>query len=263
VRPYPVSVAMDGSKPERKTPESSREKLLEEFGLGCETLIIGVDRMDYTKGIVERLEAVEHLFEEHPWYLERLTMVQIAAPSRTRIASYIELNRKVKKTVERINQRYQTSLWKPVLLIERQCSHAEVDLWYRAAEVCLVTSLHDGMNLVAKEYVAARDDEDGVLVLSKFTGAATELGDALIVNPYDIEGVAEAIHQGLEMDRGERRLRMQRMRHHLMDHNVYHWAASILGDLRELRMESPGANALIRALPASVSPAEVVHRKLA
>ncbi len=263
VRPYPVSVALDGSKPERRTPEPSREELLGEFGLRCETLIVGVDRMDYTKGIVERLVAVEHLLKEHPWYLERLTMVQIAAPSRTRIASYIDLNRKVKETVERINQRYQTSLWKPILLIERQCSHAEVDLWYRAAEVCLVTSLHDGMNLVAKEYVAARDDEDGVLVLSKFTGASTELGDALVVNPYDIEGVAEAIHQGLEMDRGERRKRMRRMRQHVMDHNIYRWAASILGDLRDLRMESLGATDLIHALPASVSPAEVVHRKLA
>jgi trehalose 6-phosphate synthase len=263
VRPYPVSVALDGSIPERRKPETSRDELLEEFGLRCETLIIGVDRLDYTKGIVERLEAIECLLEEHPWYLERLTMVQIAAPSRTRIASYVALNLKVKQTVERINQRYQTSDWSPVLLIERQCSHAEVDRWYRAAEVCLVTSLHDGMNLVAKEYVAARDDEDGVLVLSKFTGAATELGDALIVNPYDIESVAEAIHQALEMDRAERRLRMQRMRQHVMEHNVYHWAASILGDLRALRMESPGATALVHAKPASVSPEEVAHRKLA
>jgi trehalose 6-phosphate synthase len=212
--------------------------------------------MDYTKGIVERLMAVEKLIEEHPYYLERLTMVQIAAPSRSRIPSYIELNRKVKETVERINQRYQTAQWKPILLIERQCSHAEVDLWYRAASVCLVTSLHDGMNLVAKEYVAAHDDEDGVLVLSKFTGAATELLDALIVNPYDIEGVAEAIHQALEMDLDERRKRMQRMRHHVMDHNIYRWAASILGDLRELRMESSGTTDPIHAQPLSSAPTE-------
>jgi trehalose 6-phosphate synthase len=254
VRPYPVSVAFDGSKPERKTPAPSRDELLKEFGLRCETLIVGVDRMDYTKGIIERLMAVEKLIEEHPYYLERLTMVQIAAPSRSRIPSYIELNRKVKETVERINQRYQTAQWKPILLIERQCSHAEVDLWYRAASVCLVTSLHDGMNLVAKEYVAAHDDEDGVLVLSKFTGAATELLDALIVNPYDIEGVAEAIHQALEMDLDERRKRMQRMRHHVMDHNIYRWAASILGDLRELRMESSGTTDPIHAQPVSSAP---------
>ena len=123
-------------------------------------------------------------------------MVQIAAPSRTRIPSYADLRARVEETVERINGRFQTARWKPIVLIERQCGHEEVDRWYRAADICLVTSLHDGMNLVAKEYVAARDDEDGVLVLSKFTGAAVELRDALMVNPYDICAVAEAIHGG-------------------------------------------------------------------
>ncbi len=263
VRPYPVSVALDRNRPERETPRPSHEELLKEFGLRCETLIVGVDRMDYTKGIVERLMAVEKLLEAHPFYLERLTMVQIAAPSRSRIPSYVNLRRQVEQTVERINQCYQTARWKPILLIERQMSHADVDLWYRAASVCLVTSLHDGMNLVAKEYVAARDDEDGVLVLSKFTGAATELLDALLVNPYDIEGVSEAIHQGLDMNRGERRMRMQRMRHRVMEHNIYRWAASILGDLHELRMESPGGTDLPRARPVSFSPVEVEHRKFA
>jgi trehalose 6-phosphate synthase len=257
VRYYPISVAFDGSKPERKTPTPSHNELLKEFGLRCETLIAGVDRMDYTKGIVERLIAVEKLLEEHPFYLERLTMVQIAAPSRSRIPSYVNLRNQVEKTVERINQRYQTATWKPILLIEKQCSHAEVDLWYRAAAVCLVTSLHDGMNLVAKEYVAARDDEDGVLVLSKFTGAATELLDALIVNPYDTEGVAEAIHQALEMDCAERHMRMQRMRHHVMDHNIYRWAASILGDLHELRMETPEGIGPSHTLPTFDAPAEI------
>jgi trehalose 6-phosphate synthase len=257
VRPYAVSVAFDGSKPERKTPRSTRDELLKKFNLRGESMIVGVDRMDYTKGIVERLVAIEHLLQEHPWYLERLTMVQIAAPSRSRIPSYVNLRRQVEETAERINQRYQTATWKPILLIEQQFSHEELDPWYHAADVCLVTSLHDGMNLVAKEFVAARDDEDGVLVLSKFAGAATELHDALIVNPYDTEGVAEAIHQGLEMDRTERRMRMQRMRRHVMDHNIYRWAASILGDLRELRMENPGPADLSHARPASASPGEV------
>ena len=119
------------------------------------------------------------------------------------------------------------------------------------------------MNLVAKEYVAARDDEDGVLVLSKFAGAATELLDALIINPYDAEGVAEAIHRGLEMDREERRMRMQRMRHHVMDHNIYRWAASVLGDLRDLRMETPAAADLSQTLPAFAAPDEEQDLKLA
>ena len=238
VHPYPVSVALEDTRIERK-PRPTNEELLREFGVRAETIIVGVDRMDYTKGINERLIAVEKLLEEHPFYLERLTMVQIAAPSRSRIPSYVALRQQVEETVERINLRFQTSNWKPIILIERQCSHAEVDLWYRAAAVCLVTSLHDGMNLVAKEYVASRQDDDGVLVLSKFTGAATEMLDALIVNPYDIEAVSEAIHQGLDMDPAERSARMKRMRQQVMEHNIYRWAASILSDLRELRLETP------------------------
>ena len=125
------------------------------------------------------------------------------------------------------------------MLIERQCNHEEVNRWYRIADVCLVTSLHDGMNLVAKEFAAARDDEDGVLVLSKFTGAAVELRDALIVNPYDVAEVGEAIHRGLDMRREERRVRMQEMRKQVMEHNIYRWAAMILGDLRDVRLENP------------------------
>jgi alpha,alpha-trehalose-phosphate synthase [UDP-forming] len=269
VRPYPVSVALDGTKTDRISQIQadagpSRNELLAEFGVRGECLVLGVDRMDYTKGIVERLMAIEHLLEVHPWQRERMVMVQIAAPSRSRIPSYVELKERVEATAERINQRYQTAHWKPIVLIERQCSHAEVDRWYRVADVCLVTSLHDGMNLVAKEYLAARDDEDGVLVLSKFTGAAVELGDALLVNPYDIEGVAEAVHQGLEMNRGERRMRMQRMRRQVMEHNVYRWAANILGDLRELRIENTEDVTVSRGgIPAVGADLIGVSRKLA
>lgn len=238
VRPYPVSVAIDPSAPERAAWGKTSDELLREFGIRADKVVVGVDRLDYTKGIVERLTAFERLLEEHPWHRERVTMVQIAAPSRTRIPSYVELRRRVDSMVEQINSRFETPEWRPVLLIERQCSHEEVTHWYRAANVCLVTSLHDGMNLVAKEYLAAREDEDGVLVLSKFTGAAVELRDALIVNPYDIDGVAEAIHRGLEMNATERRMRMQRMRRQVIEHNVYRWAANVLGDLRELRIEN-------------------------
>jgi trehalose 6-phosphate synthase len=278
VRPYPVSVAFEGAMTplamadtaeaddeaeERRTAE--RQRLLREFGVRAESLALGVDRLDYTKGIVERLEALEQLLADHPWHRERLTMVQIAAPSRTRIPSYADLRTRVEETVERINGRYQTAHWKPVVLIERQCGHEEVARWYKAADLCLVTSLHDGMNLVAKEYVAAREDEDGVLVLSKFAGAAVELLDALIVNPYDITGVSEAIHASLEMNRAERRLRMQRMRRQVMEHNIYLWAASVLGDLRELRLfepESgePGTGQMIE--PVAAEP-ETVDRKTA
>jgi trehalose 6-phosphate synthase len=267
VRPYPVSVALDGSKPDRVKEDfgrphlsATRDDLLREFGVRCEHLLLGVDRLDYTKGIVERIMAVEQLLEDHPYYRERVTLVQIAAPSRTRIPSYVELKFRVEEAAERLNVRYGTAHWKPIVLIERQCSHEEVDRWYRAAEICLVTSLHDGMNLVAKEYVAARDDGDGVLVLSKFTGAAVELRDALMVNPYDREGVAEAIHRGLEMERGERGMRMQWMRRQVMEHNIYRWAARVLGDLRELRLENAEGVDARQLGPVSVP---TKHRKLA
>lgn len=255
VRPYPVSVAIDPVTTVRPTSADVRRNLLRELGIRVEILILGVDRLDYTKGIVERLMAFERLLEEHPWHRERVTMVQIAAPSRTRIPSYVELQRHVQAMVEQINTRFETPNWRPVILIERQCTHEEVTRWYRAADLCLVTSLHDGMNLVAKEYLAARDDEDGVLVLSKFTGASVELRDALIVNPYDIDGVAEAIHCGLEMQPQERRTRMQRMRRQVMEHNVYRWAANILGDLRELRIESTELS------NAGAAESALVHRK--
>jgi len=272
IRPYPVSVTFDGAaRPNamwaRADIEQEREdalgRLLREFGVRAESLMIGVDRLDYTKGIVERLEAIEQLFEEHPWHRERVTMVQIAAPSRTRIPSYAELRRRVEDTVERINSCFQTAHWRPIVLIEHQCDHEEVRGWYRAADLCLVTSLHDGMNLVAKEFVAARDDEDGVLVLSKFTGAAAELPDALLVNPYDIAGVAEAIHRGLEMNPEERHERMQRMRRQVMEYNTYLWAAKVLGDLRDVRLEPTEDAETGRMAPSGVSAASYAAAKLA
>jgi trehalose 6-phosphate synthase len=273
VRPYPVSVAFEGAPQQRAALASvdseqratalARQQLLAEFGVRAETLALGVDRLDYTKGIIERLLAIEQLLEDHPWHRERLTMVQIAAPSRTRIPSYSELGHRLHEAVNRINLRYQTAHWRPIVLIERHCDHDTVNRWYRAADICLVTSLHDGMNLVAKEFVAARDDEDGVLVLSKFTGAAIELQDALLVNPYDIVGVAEAIHAGLEMNRDDRCQRMRRMRHHIMEHNIYGWGAAVLGDLRELRIEATESTDVHHPGPISVPAPAVVHRKLA
>jgi trehalose 6-phosphate synthase len=247
VRPYPVSVAFDGVPLASaagndidglEANTADREKLLNELGVRAEFVAVGVDRLDYTKGIVERLMAVEQLLENHPFYLERFTLVQVAAPSRTRIPAYADLSKRVEEAVERINRRFQTQRWRPIVLIDRQCNHKEVTRCYRAADICLVTSLHDGMNLVAKEFVAARDDEDGVLVLSKFAGAAGELQDALIVNPYDTDGVAEAIRAGLDMNRDDRRRRMMLMRRQVKEHNIYLWAANVLGDLRELRIDT-------------------------
>jgi alpha,alpha-trehalose-phosphate synthase [UDP-forming] len=262
VRPFPISVAWnehsmedavyvgerqsaigrpvivrDSVREQNDNRERTHSRLHRELGIEGKHMMVGVDRMDYTKGIVERLLAVEHLLEEHPWYLEKMVFVQIAAPSRTRIPSYAGLRIQVQETVERINRRFETSGWKPVILIERQCSHEEVSRYYKAADICLVTSLHDGMNLVAKEYLAARNDCDGVLILSRFAGAAQELRDALLVNPYDVQQVAEAIRTGLEMSPGERRLRMERMRTQVKEHNVYRWASNVLTDLCAVRIE--------------------------
>jgi alpha,alpha-trehalose-phosphate synthase [UDP-forming] len=263
IRPYPVSVDTDATLHAGMQASVTQNDLLRDYGARAETLILGVDRMDYTKGIVERLMAVERLLEAHPYYRERVTMVQIAAPSRTRIPAYIDLRRHIEAMTEQINARFGTPAWRPVILIERQCNHEEVAMWYRAAEVCLVTSLHDGMNLVAKEYLVSRDDGDGALVLSKFTGAAVELRDALIVNPYDIDAVADTIHRALEMPAVERRLRMQRMREQVMNHNVYRWAATILGDLHDLRIETLEGAGSGRPEPQLVHSKEGPQRKWA
>src|SRR5512140_2941079 len=160
---------------------------------------IGVDRIDYTKGIPERFRGIEAFLENCPAYRGQLTFVQIASPSRTEIARYHDLIHEVESEAERINRRFQTNRWKPIVLLKRQHSHGEILPYYRTADFCLVTSLHDGMNLVAKEFVAARDDEQGSLILSRFTGASHELTDALIVNPYDADEVATAIRDALEM----------------------------------------------------------------
>jgi len=261
VKPYAVSVAFSGGIPSalqaivtegEEDRAEERRSLLTEFGVHAESIAVDVDRLDYTQGIVERLLAIEELLVDHPWHKERLTMVQVAAPSRTRIPSYADLHKRVDEEVRRINHRFQTSRWKPIVLIERHCNHEEVNRWYRIADVCLVTSLHDGMNLVAKEFVAARDDEDGALVLSKFTGAAVELRDALVVNPYDIAEVSEAIHRALDMPREERRVRMQQMRKQVMEHNIYRWAAMVLGDLRDVRLELYDSEGYSGSLPEPI-----------
>jgi trehalose 6-phosphate synthase len=196
---------------------------------------VGVDRIDYTKGILERFRGVERFLEKCPAYRSEFTFVQIGSPSRTTIPRYHDLMKEVMDEAERINRRFQTTEWKPIVLITRQHSHAEILPYYRTADLCLVTSLHDGMNLVAKEFIAARHDDQGVLVLSRFTGASHELADALVVNPYDVEEVGNAIHHALEMAPEERRIRMQRMRATVRERNIYRWAGSLIGDLCAIR----------------------------
>jgi len=240
VKPFPISV--DFPSASRAQPEQStyleRVALLQELGVEALFLGVGVDRVDYTKGILERFLAIERMLEKYPVYREKFTLVQIGAPSRTHIKRYHDFFADVQAESERINWRFQTGKWKPIIFLNRQHSHGEIERYYRTADVCLVTSLHDGMNLVAKEFVAARDDEQGVLILSRFTGAARELRDAVLVNPYDIERTAEAIRYALEMEPEERTARMQRLRKVVKEQNIYRWAANLIGDLCEVRLDS-------------------------
>ncbi|MGC1452415.1 MAG: trehalose-6-phosphate synthase [Candidatus Sulfotelmatobacter sp.] len=242
VKPFPISVEFQESPAPAEAGESvymERVSLLRELGVEATYLGVGVDRVDYTKGILERFLAIERLLEKHPTYREKFTFLQIGAPSRTHIKRYHDLLGEVEAEAERINWRFQTGRWKPIVFMKRQHSHQEIQRFYRTADLCLVTSLHDGMNLVAKEFVAARQDEQGVLVLSHFTGAARELPDALLVNPYDIEQMAEAIRVALEMDTEERKARMQRMRRVVREHNIYRWASTLIAELCEVRLDEP------------------------
>lgn len=240
VRPFPISVEFT-DEPSEPPPESGYEEratLLKALGVEAPHMGVGVDRIDYTKGILERFLAVERFLEKYPHYQRVFTFVQIGAPSRTHIKRYHDLQAEVEAEADRINWRFQADQWKPIILLNRQHSHKEIEPYYRAADVCLVTSLHDGMNLVAKEFVAARRDELGVLILSCFTGAARELQDALQVNPYDIDQTAEAIRTALEMSPEEKQLRMQRMRKLVREHNVYRWAGSLIAELCEVRLDT-------------------------
>jgi len=242
VRPHPISVAFpdSGEMSGSLFPAGKgRAEILKELGPETLFLGVGVDRVDYTKGIVERFRGIERFLDRYPHYLKQFTFVQFGAPSRTSIKRYHDFNAEVEAEAQRVNAQFQTSDWMPIVLLNRHHSHKEIAPYYKAADLCLVTSLHDGMNLVAKEFVAARDDEDGVLVLSQFTGAFRELRDALPVNPYDTEQMAGMIHRALEMQPEERRARMTRMRHTVKEHNVYRWAADLISDLSEIRLDAP------------------------
>jgi len=237
VRPYPISIAwplrqLDGV-PE---PEECRRLVYEELGLRPDVKLgVGVDRLDYTKGIEERLLAVERLFERRPDYVGRFTFVQLAAPSRTGIERYQQLNEQVEAIARRIDERYRTDDWHPVILRRAHHEPPTVFRYLRAGDLCYVSSLHDGMNLVAKEYLAAREDERGVLVLSQFTGAARELAEALIVNPYNLDEAADALAAALDMAPEEQAARMRSMRSFIAEYNVYRWAGRMLIDAARLR----------------------------
>src|SRR3984893_17334503 len=239
VRPFPISVEFTDvpPNPSRESAYEERATLLKTLGVEAALMGVGVDRLDYTKGILERFLAIERFLEKYPSYQGQFSFIQIGAPSRTHIKRYHDLQAEIEAEAERINWRFEKDKWKPIVLLNRHHTHKEILKYYRSADLCLVTSLHDGMNLVAKEFLAARHDERGALVLSIFTGAARELRDALQVNPYDIDQTAEAIRAALEMEPEEKQLRMQRMRRTVRERNVYYWAGSLITELCELRLD--------------------------
>jgi trehalose 6-phosphate synthase/phosphatase len=237
VENYPISIQWPPPwQDTQPSVELCRAEIRHALGLAPEHQIgIGVDRQDYTKGILEKFRAVEKMLELHPEMVERFTFIQIAAPTRTALEDYQSFEAQVRNLATHINQRFSKGTWQPICLKAEHHEPEVVNRYYRAADVCMVTSLHDGMNLVAKEFVASRDDEQGVLVLSQFTGAAHELHEALIVNPYHIEQTAEALYRALTMPDFEQRERMLSMRALVRDFNVYRWAGRMLLDAARVR----------------------------
>lgn len=231
IRPFPISIAYPGNAEPKGEPDRST---LEALGVSTEFIGLGVDRLDYTKGILERFKGIEFFFDSNPDFKGRFTFLQIASPTRESVEKYREYAAEVEAEAARINDKLAAGGWRPIVLEHKLYSHKQLEPLYQIAHVCLVTSLHDGMNLVAKEYVAARTEEDGVLVLSQFTGASRDLKGALLINPYSAEETAEAIRKALSMSKTEQHRRMKTMRRSVRDYNIYRWSAEIIKALMSL-----------------------------
>jgi trehalose 6-phosphate synthase len=237
IRPYPISIewppaALADQAPVRECRDAVRRR----FSLPADVRIaVGIERFDYTKGILDRIRAVDDLLTRHPEWVGRFVFIQAAAPTRSKLGAYSALQAEAEQLVGIVNARHGKDGFQPIRLVVRHHEPDEVFELFRAADMCIVSSLHDGMNLVAKEFVAARDDEHGVLSLSSFAGASRELSEALIVNPYDTHGMAEAFLHALRMSPAEQRDRMRLMRDLVRERNVYRWAAQMLLDASRLR----------------------------
>ena len=233
VRPFPISVAFDkiSGRASSRHVTHRAEQLRHFYGLGSEFIGLGIDRIDYTKGVPERLRAVDRFLEKYPEYEERLTFIQVGVPNRMRVEAYQRINDEIDELVDKINWRHQIGHWRPIVYINEYCTQDTLAALSRLADFCIVSSLQDGMNLVAKEFVACKTDRDGVLILSQFTGAARELPEALLINPYCIEDTVESIKQALEMPREEKHKRMSRLRKTVRSNNIYDWAANIITEI--------------------------------
>lgn len=254
IRPFPISIDFERQSAEAAGPEVERETVRWRRRLKLEGKImgLGIERVDYTKGIPERLRAIDRLLEIRPEYRGRLVFTQAGVPSRGHIRAYQQLDDEIDDLVENINWKWQTGAWRPIIYEKRHFNQVEMMALHRLADFCVVSSLHDGMNLVAKEFVASRTDEDGVLVLSRFAGASRELTDAVQFNPFAVDELAGAIDEALSMPPEERARRMRRMREVVAENNVYRWAGKIVSTL--LRIDLEEVNGTVAApLPTAVS----------
>jgi len=233
VRDYPISVDYDGINKMASQPavDEAMKSLSEEFGLGGKKVIAGLDRIDYTKGIPERILGLDKLLESRPELKEKIVFIQMGEISRIHLSQYKQLNDQINALVEEVNFKHGQGSWKPVIFVRRHLSFSELLAFYRLADVCLVTSLHDGMNLVAKEYISSQIDDNGSLVLSKFTGASRQLKDSLLVNPYSRTEVAGALYESLTMDQNAVKKKMKKLRRSVRSDNIWKWIGSIIADI--------------------------------
>jgi alpha,alpha-trehalose-phosphate synthase [UDP-forming] len=242
VRPFPISIDFDawaGLARRRRMPRRLAQ-LRATSELAFPIIGLGVDRLDYTKGIVSRFQAIERFLEKYPEHQGRFCFVQIAVPSRTQIDEYRQVKEQVENLVERLNNRFGTQTYKPIHYRYEHLEPLELVVYYRLADFAMVSSLHDGMNLVAKEFVASQVERKGVLICSEFAGAAEELDNALLINPYDVEGVADTLQQAIAMSAEERTQRMTRLQEHISEHNIFKWLAEIFSELDHIRAERHG-----------------------
>ena len=234
IRAFPISVDFNkiSREVDSRAIKERTARFKKEFSLSDNMkIILGLDRIDYTKGIIERLRAISRFLEKYPEYKERFVFIQMGALSRVHISQYRDLNDKINDLVENINWSHSTENWSPVIFVRKTLSFPDTLAFYRLGDVCIVSSLHDGMNIVAKEYICAKNDLNGMLVLSRFTGAARELTEAILINPYDIEDFADRIKEALELPREERTQRMAKLRETIAENDVYKWADKFINEL--------------------------------
>ena len=230
IRPFPISVDFEklASEAQDEAVISEIERIKSKFRLNGQFIGIGIERFDYTKGIPDRFRAIDRFLEKYPQYIGQFVFIQSGINSRIHIKTYKGLNEEINQQVEQISWKYKNDSWQPIILMRESQPPLTLMALRRMADFCIVSSLHDGMNLVAKEFVTSRIDESGVLILSRFAGAAEELTDALLINPYATDQFAETIKMALDMEEEEKKRRMRKMRAMVQENNIYKWAADII-----------------------------------